>query len=334
MKWAVASPYFETARDKWISDAIDDSRHDFALIPRIGDDRHWHQANAKADFGEWRDRYEQARMAFRVGQGVITVFPQLAVAAGLHKGVFRAKRHPLVAWMFNTDGFTSSTKRWGGHAALRNVDTFVVHSTREISGYASLLGMPVEKFDFVPLQYGGVVEFDQPEGQEEPYVFATGSGHRDYKTFFDAVGKLGYRTLVLASDHVLAGLDIPSNVTILEQISRPEIRRLVRHARVNVVPMTDYGMTAGLVTIVETYRHGRSLVITDRPGIDDYVFDQKNALCSPVANAPSMATAIEGMWTDEALRSELDAEALRFANDHCTDEAAGRHLIRVLDALS
>ncbi|MGI9598348.1 MAG: glycosyltransferase [Acidimicrobiales bacterium] len=148
------------------------------------------------------------------------------------------------------------------------------------------------------------------------------------------MSKLGLRTLVLASDRALEGLTIPSNVEILDQISRPEIRKLVRHARVNVVPLNDQALTAGLVTIVETYRHGRSLVTTDRAGLEDYCLHGKNSLCAQLFDPKSMAEAIDQMWSDDGLRAELDDNALDFAENNCTDEAAAGHLYRILDAVS
>jgi glycosyltransferase involved in cell wall biosynthesis len=334
MEWKVVSPYFETAHDQWISHASPPSKHTFELIPAIGDDRNWHQSSAQAGAGEWTARLRQARAAFgEPDSGVITVFPQLAAAAGVWKRLERSER-PLVAWLFNTEGLRSPVKRKGGRLALCAVDTFVVHSRAEVAGYAELLRLPEDRFEFVPLQYGAAVETEAPVGQDEPYVFATGSGYRDYGTFFAAVEKLGYRTLVLASDRVLEGLRIPANVTILDQIDRPSIRRLVRHARVNVVPLNDEALTAGLVTIVETYRHGRSLVTTDRPGLEDYCHHDVNALCAGLFDVGDMADAIEAMWSDSALRSRLDHEAATFAEANCTDAAAAGHLIGLLDRLT
>lgn len=335
MKWVVASPYFETPDDDWISDAVVDSRHSFSLIPRVGQDRNWHQSGPpRATVKEWRHRIQQAHNAVtEPSDGVITVFPQLAAAAASFKVMGRFSK-PLVSWMFNTEGLKSKPKRSVARVALNRVDRFVVHSTREIESYADLLDIPSDRFVFVPFQYGAKVETEAPEGQTEPYVFATGSGYRDYETFLAAMEMLGYRTLVLASDRVLAGLTVPPNVEILEQISRPEIRRLVRHARVNVVPLNDGATTAGTITIVETFRHGRSLVISERPGLEDYIFDGKNALCAKLFDPKSMADAIEAMWTDDVHRGELDDAARRFADDNCTDEAAARSLVRILDSVT
>lgn len=331
MKWHVVSPYFETSEDQWISDAVNTNGHSFELVPRIGQDRNWHQSSSRAGFKEWLQRMSQARRAFGGdANGIITVFPQLAASAGFWKLLERSDM-PILSWLFNTENLGAPHRRAVAQMTLRPVDRFVVHSTAEIEGYARVLKMPHERFEFVPLQYGARVETELPSGQTEPYVFATGSGYRDYKTFFEAIDKLGYRTLVLASDRVLDGLTIPSSVTILDQMTRPEIRKLVRHARVNVVPLSDEGVTAGLVTIVETFRHGRSLVTTNRPGLEDYIKPDENALSANLFDAPSMAEAIEEMWSNDQVRSDLDAAAAKFGDAFCTDEAAATHLVRLLD---
>lgn len=334
MEWAVAAPYFETSQDRWITHAVASDRHRFSLIPRVGRERNWHQSSANAGLGEWANRSRQSNRALKARvDGVITVFPQLAAAAGGLK-LLRRDRRPLVAWMFNTEGLGRPSRRQGARLALRQVDRFVVHSTAEIGVYASTLDIPAERFAFVPLQYGAQVETAPPPQADEPYIFATGTGCRDYETFFAAVEKLGYRTLVLASDRALAGLRIPANVEILDQISRPEIRRLVHHAAVNVIPLTAQGTTAGLVTIVETFRHGRSLVITRRSGLEDYCWDGQNVLCADLGDPTAMTEAIDAMWSDPELRSRLDQAAGAFAEANCTDVAAAGHLTRILDVFA
>lgn len=334
MHWVVAAPYFGSSGDRWISDSATTDRHRFTLVPRVGADRNWHQASATAGLGEWLDRFRQASRGFRSdGDGIITVFPQLAAATGV-LGTLRRDRRPVVAWMFNTEGLQGSLRTMAARAGLRRIDRFVVHSTAEIGVYAERLRLPADRFVYVPLQYGGEVETEAPPGEDQPYVFATGSGFRDYGTFFTAVEKLGYRTLVLASDRALGDLTIPSNVEILPQLTRPEIRRLVRHAAVNVIPLTDEGTTAGLVTLIETFRHGRSAVITRRPGLEDYCAFDDNALGPGVADAAAMAEAIDAMWSDPELRDRLDAAAGAFGQANCTDEVAAAHLVAILDSLA
>lgn len=328
--WRVASPYFSETTDRWLDDFVSPDRYRFELVGRVGDAVPWHlKKNPRSTGGEWRDFAAQARLTMdETCDGMIGVFPQVTATLAARSRLRRDDR-PIVSWFFNTN-LESALRRLTARASLSRVNRFVVHSTIEVEAYSRMLKIPEDRFQFVHLQYGGAVETDPPS-IDEPYIFATGSGFRDYGTFFDAVGRLGHRTLVLAGPRVLAGLDIPENVEIVDSMSRSDIRRHVRHARVNVVPMTTDGLTAGVVTLVETFRHGRGVVATRRSGLEDYLINDQNSLLASPRNADEMAECIDAYWNDDLLRSRIDAGALDFAERNCTDEAAAASLVGVLD---
>lgn len=333
--WAVSAPFIDAPDSPWISDFTDSSRHQFDKVAHGGGDVNWHEKKTQVTgFAEWRAFGATAASlldtAVAERGGAITVFPQLAATAAMRKRVRRIDV-PLVAWFFNTT-FGRDPKSVLARPALRAVDRFVVHSTNEIEAYATHLGLSTEAFSFAHVQYGGTVQTDD-EVVEDPFVFATGSGFRDYRTFFEAMEKLGMKTKVVAGPRVLAGLTPPPNVEILEGVNRQDIHCLVRQATVNVLPMNNEGLTAGLITMAEAFRHGRSLVVSDRPGIDDYVQHDENALLVPVADAGAMADAIQAMWDDAGLRERLNKGALAAGDRRHTDEAAGRRLVEVLDSV-
>lgn len=331
--WRVASPYFTEQTVRWIDKTIPEDIYKFERVQAVGGGRDWHaRRTARSSVTEWKDYFQQAHHALSgESDGLISVFPQLAASVSMMSQARRDER-PIVAWFFNTTLDTELRQR-GARAVLSRIDRFVVHTTIEIEEYSSQLGLPTDRFHFVPLQYGAQIETEAPP-ISEPFVFATGSGYRDYDTFFQAVGKLGYRTLVLAGPRALAGLTPPPNVEIIDSMSKEQIRRHVRHAAVNVVPLRTVGLTAGLVTFVECLRHGRGVVSTARAGVEDYLIEGKTALLALPGNTESLASKIEAMWTDQELRQRLDANALAFANAHCTDEAAAEALIGVLDGVT
>jgi len=333
--WAVTAPFLTEPGMRWISDFVESDRHQFEVIPKAGAEVSWHTKKvARTGFGEWRDFSRTAARAMdyavETNGGVITVFPQLAAAAATRKRLRRLDR-PLVAWFFNTT-FNRDARLLVARQTLSTVDRFVVHSSIEIEAYAEQLRLPAERFVFAAAQYGGKVQ-TQEEDQSEPFVLATGSGARDYRTFFEAMSMLDIPAKVVAGDRVLAGLTPPPNVEILSGVSGDEIKALMRKSRVNVIPMNGEGLTAGLVTIVLTFRHGRGIVVTDRPGIDDYVKPDDNSLVVPMSDPRAMADAIEAMYNDADLRDRLGQGAEAFAEAHCTDQAAAGALTRVLDAV-
>lgn len=334
MHWTVAAP-FNRPGDRWLAPFVPGD-HTFEVVARPGQELNWHErSSATTSLQEWREYLRQSQAALRGARpdgGVITVFPQLAASVGALSRLQRG-RPPTVAWFFNTElygGAKHTLARW----ALHEVDRFVVHSHVEQHAFTEWLGLPLERAVFVPLQYGGTVERDLAADEDEPFVLAVGSGHRDFATLFAALERLQYRTVVISSPRALAGTTPPPCVEIREGVPRDEIRRLVRRARINAIPMNTDGIVGGTITIVETMRHGRGPIVTGRPGVEDYVTDGVSGLLTPPGDVDAWTTALERVWTDAALRDTIDRGADTFAEDNCTDEAAGRSLGRILDELA
>jgi len=333
MKWSLTGPFFREPDDVWLHRFVDDLNLEFEVIPRVGEEENWHRrTSSESTLSEWVGYQRTMNHAYATRpDGIVTVFPQLAFLAAARKRLTRSDVR-LVAWFFNTE-FGAPWKTKVSAAALSSVDAFGVHTTKECDVYSEMLGLPRDRFHFTHLHYGGprsIVE----ENEEAPFVFSTGSGFRDYGTFFAAMAKLGYPAKVLGGPRVLAGLTPPRNVEILEQIPKLEIHHHVRGARVNVLPLNNEGICAGGVTIVETFQHGRTLVATERSGGEDYLFDGDNCLTTPLFDVDAMAERIEAVWTDRALRDDLNANALSFARSYCTDEAAARTLAKLLNQVA
>lgn len=333
MHWTIAAP-FSQADDPWLAPFVLGD-HTFEAVARPGEELNWHdRRSAVSSPGEWWDYARQGYRAVRRanGGGVITVFPQLAATVG---ALTRTKpgHTPVVAWFFNTELYGGIRHR-AANMALARIDRFVVHSQVERRAFSDWLGQPLERFVFVPLQYGGPVDASVLPDDDDPFVLAVGSGHRDFATLFAALERLDYRTIVISSPRALAGFTPPACVEIREQVPRDEIRRLVQRARVNAIPMTVDGVVGGTVTIVETMRHGRAPIITRRDGVEDYVTNEVSGLLVDPYDVDGFTCALERAWTDDALRASIDSGARAFADANCTDAAAGRALGAILDELA
>jgi glycosyltransferase involved in cell wall biosynthesis len=327
-KWAFVAGFTNSPDDEWLLPNIRSEAHEFEIIVRPTSEESWHdRAGYRGTLRDWRHAAAQTRAALKTKpDGFITAFPPLTVTCGLTQ---RFTRRPIVAWLFNT-GLYGPPRRQLARFAMGGVDRFVVHHRAEIEAYSHWLRLPAERFSFVPLQFDNPFTRVAPD-DDDPFIFATGSGFRDYGTLFEAVGALGYRTLIVAGERILAGLTAPPNVEILEGVTRDEIIDLSQRARVNAIPLTEEGVVAGGVTMSQTLRLGRAMVVTDRPGVDDYVTDGETGLLVPPHDPRAFADALKRLWVDDSLRGQLNAGALRFGNEHLTDAAAAAELERILD---
>jgi glycosyltransferase involved in cell wall biosynthesis len=142
---------------------------------------------------------------------------------------------------------------------------------------------------------------------------------------------LGYPTIVVAGEHALAGLTIPSNVTVMSNLSISQCHNLVQRARVNVVPI-DNGLTAsGQVTLIDAMMFGKAVVATRTVGTVDYVNDKVNGQLVAPNNADELARAVQTLWTHKLKRDKMGEEARKFVVENLSDQAAGESLSRLLD---
>jgi len=333
LHWTVATPFtVDSETDRWLTPFVPGDRRRFTMVP-AQPRASWHDRSRRAaGFGDWRRSWSQGRAAWRASQGgVITVFPHLAFVVGLHQRL-AARHKPVVAWCFNLGGLYRGVKRAAARAACQHIERFVVHSRAETTRYAEWLGLPRERFRFVPLQRASIPIVTDEE-ERSPFVLALGSAHRDFATLFEAVRRARLPTLVVAARHAVAGLEIPSNVELRSSLSHAECRRLAQRARVNVVPVVNEETASGQVTLVEAMRMGRAVVATRCIGSEDYVDSESNGLLVEARSVEELQGAIERVWEDERLRRHLGRNAACYTAEHCSDEAAGVALAQVLEEL-
>jgi glycosyltransferase involved in cell wall biosynthesis len=299
----------------------------FRKIPRTtGDD--WHTRSTAATGAKtWAKYWAQSKQAFPAA-GVITVFPQLALTASVQKGLFRYEA-PLIAWCFNLGRFPGGWKRAAARMALRNVDRVVVHSTGEIARISAFLDLEPTKVLFVPLQRAPIpVQFT--EDLENPFVVSMGSANRDYATFLKAAEISGLPCKIVASPRSIDRLRIPPNVSVISGLSHSACHALVQQSRFSVVPLLDYEIASGQVTVVESMRMGRAVVATENIGTTDYIRSRWDGTIVPPHDPVALASAMQELWDDRALRDRYARNALDFAEDSLSDAAAARALACVI----
>jgi hypothetical protein len=328
MHWTVAS------RGPWLSPFVPGDRHqfDFVTVPQTRES--WHtRKQAMTASSEWVNIWAHASEVWRRQHGgIITLFPQTATAVGLRKRLARGKA-PVVAYNFNLGQLYGGAKRKLAQIALSSVNRLVVHAHRECQRYADWLGLPRDRFQFIPLQCG-TIPITLTEDVDQPFLLAMGSAHRDYKSLFEAVGPLELRTLVVAGPHALQGLSIPRCVEVRSGLPMKECRELAQRARLCVVPLANNETASGQVTVVEAMRMGRPVIATECIGTEDYIQSGTTGLLVPIHSPAALAHAISRLWDDAELRSQFSAHGWRYANDHFSDEAAGVALGQILDELS
>lgn len=337
MHWTVAAPFFtknNTSTARWLDDYVPKGKHTFLKIPRQDVISHssWHnRATRNTPFADWASYWKQSGDAWQATEGgVITVFPQLAAMIGVRRRL-SIRSTPVVAWCFNIGDCYPGLKQLLATNALKHVDRFVVHSRGECVALSTWTGFAQERFEFVPLQRAPIPGFDEEE-KEVPFILALGSANRDYSTLCKAVEKINIRTVIVAGNHAVKGLNIPNNVEIVSGLTSEECHRLAQRARIIVVPLINGKTAAGQVTIVEAMRMGRPIIATRSVGSEDYILPGKTGLLVEPNSVKNLSESISGLWSDEVLRDSIAQQAYKHAEQHFSDEAVGVRLSEILDS--
>jgi glycosyltransferase involved in cell wall biosynthesis len=335
MHWKLVTPFLLTKDQPWIHQQVGSPHHDFDVITAD----YVHDRSRRNTSGrEWLDYLRHAARGWFAGLmsakqpvGYITAFPQLAVFVGLAKRLTGSKA-PIVAWFFNLGKTYDGRKGRLAAYCLASVDVFIVYSTREIENYSRMLGLPRERFVFVPFTEE-LVDPQFTEDPDDPYVLSMGTANRDYRALLQAVATLGLRTIIVAGPHALADLDIPPNVTVRSGLSLSDCHALCQKARVNVVPLDTDETASGQVTVRDAMMFAKAVVATTSIGTEDYIENGVTGILVPPRDPAALAAAIKALWDDPAKRQSLGAAARAWVLANASFDIGPQRLLEVLERI-
>jgi glycosyltransferase involved in cell wall biosynthesis len=333
MDWYLAAPFIHSPDDLWLARFVPNTAGDsrFFVVPAS---YHHDRSRKSTALLQWRDYFGHGAAVWNAARrsstpaGILTCFPQLALATALRKRV-ASLDIPLVAWNFNLGVLHGGLRRRIARAALQGVDRFVVHSRAEIQAYGEWLDLPPTRFEFVPLQRA-VRSIEIAEDETAPFVLSMGSAHRDYRLLFATLAELGLPAVVVAGRHAVEGLMVPANVSIRSGLSVEECHALVQRARVSVIPVDNERTASGQVTLLDAMMFGRPVIVTDCPASTDYVTDKHDALLVRRGDHDQMKLAVGTLWEDSAQRRAMGRAARATAIDRFSDEAIGKRMGDIL----
>jgi hypothetical protein len=296
-------------------------------------------------FPEWAervdvvDRFDYGLLAFvrevvRRARGYETVIlsgnwrsDQLAAI-----GIARLRRPPRVvmtvaAWKRGTSLVDRAANALGFRALRGRHIVFCVLSSDELESFPRTWGVAPEQVRFVPFGY------TVPDGQldlpvtDAGVVFAGGDSLRDYGPLIQAAREMD--APIRIASRRLGDVAMPANV-VAGPVPPDRYDELFRTAAVVVVPLaggTD--RSAGQQTYLNAMAIGKPVIVTDAPGVRDYVDDRATGLIVPSGDAGALATAIR--WVlDPANRDEVSAMRARARDVARTRFSTRSYVSRIL----
>lgn len=194
---------------------------------------------------------------------------------------------------------------------LKLMDLIVVFTTQEIENYSKYFKLDKKKFKF--LAFGHTLSNYEYEVEEGDYIFCSGDGVRDYKTFVEAIRGMPIKAVIPCRDpSVFKDINVPKNIEI-KTVSADEYRKLMGKSRIVVVPIRKGLMIGGGVqSYLNAMCMGKAVIVSDVAGARDYINDRRDGLIVEPGSVDELREAINYLLNnrDEAKQIGRNAKAI------------------------
>lgn len=204
------------------------------------------------------------------------------------------------------------------------VDKAICHSSLEVKRYSSLFKNSRTRFIYIP--YGmhiagreDLMAAKKTNSGKQPYVLAAGRSGRDYATLFKAIESLDVDLHVVCdSENPIAGLPIPSNVSILRRCYGGSYLDELNNSLFVVIPLAVNDISAGQMVLIQAMAFAKATIITRTASVEEYVADGEQSLLVSQASVTELRDAIEKLLIDRNLATKLGANAIAsFEKSYC-----------------
>lgn len=209
---------------------------------------------------------------------------------------------------------------------------YCVLSSWERERFAGTWKVDPERVFFTPYCHTlGDEDLGAPVSREGG-VFAGGNSLRDYGPLIQAARAID-EDVVLATTAVSG--PVPPNVTA-GPVPRDRFFELLRAAKAVVVPLEDNNRTAGQQTYLNAMALGKPVIVTDSPGVRDYVEDGRTGIIVPLGDPQAMTAALDRVLdpTNAATVDAMTADARRTARERFSPGRYARSLLEVAEAVA
>ena len=269
---------------------------------------------------------------------VVTVSHRPAMVFGLLTRLFSRRKALHVAKEFFFEGVAVNANSIKNQLlsglyrfALANLDAAVVNATAEINAYARDLGLPKNRFIFIPWPSN----ISQPEMIEDSdgSIFAVGRSLRDWDTFFKAVEGLKQRCVVVASRADVSNLRVPANVELHCDIAHDKYLSLLQQSKIVVVPLLETSRSTGQASFLEAMAYGKPVIVAGVTGAWDYISNRNSGLLYRPGDVLNLRQTIEELDNDQALRNTIARGGLEAIQNRFNKQTYAQEMLATIDTL-
>lgn len=185
----------------------------------------------------------------------------------------------------------------------RFVRKILVYSREEVAYYASLFGLPEERFAAVRLGEEDMTE-RIPAGAPGDYCLSCGRSNRDYSFLLEHWSPSQGKLKIICDDRKLAGSD---SVEIYSHCHGDAYYRMLAQSYAVIIPLEDEHISSGQLVMIQAMMYGKPCIVTRNKTVTDYIVDGKNGFVIP-KEREALVKALERL-RDPAVWREMSAAA-------------------------
>lgn len=248
---------------------------------------------------------------------VISWQMRIGVCYGILKRLFHRGKPPVhIIQDFHID-LTRTRRFYRLHVALLQwavpgIDYFCCTSAEEEEIYSRMFGIPRSRIMFLPLVEAPRT-FEEPSHVRQDYIFSYGKSDRDFDTLVRAVAPLNIKACILCKNYK-PQVPVPRNVSIIRTyVSDREMIRWIASSRMVVLPLKDYRISAGQLSMLEVMALARPLIITENMATKEYAVHGQTALFFQAGNDKELTAQIQHLWHHEEAAENMGQQARQAA---------------------
>lgn len=281
-------------------------------------------------------RYRAAWETASDSRGAAAVISHMPIvtAATAEAMQWRRSKSMHLAVSFNFTDLPSGPKLAFMRRSLQNVDRFIVYSTAEKQIYSDLFRIDSERFHFMHWPMDVPIVSAAPMSIDRPYISAVGGEARDYQTLIEAMRGLSDIELVIVTrPGVVSNISLPSNITILTDVSNDQYWGIVNESEFTILPLRDSQTNCGHITLVGSMLLNKAIIVTESSGIADYTGNGERATVIPPRDRDALRHAIEIMWNDQEKRDSIARAGYEFASKRSAPDSMVDYVKHFLESV-
>jgi len=214
--------------------------------------------------------------------------------------------------------------------AVPGIDFFLCTSTLEESIYSKMFNIPQNSIRFFPMS-PPIHLCEGYDLEQQDYMFTYGNSDRDYDTLIEAVKDIPTKLLILSQAYNPPG-PLPANVELMTQGRYGlDLWKLIGSARLVVLPLQDFNISAGQTAMLEIMALGRPLIVTSNMATREYAVHGKTALFCKEKDPEEIRHHIRFLLEHPEKAERMGREARKTAATYPVKDVAV--LFSVLDAI-